>query len=49
MYRTRKGADRRLTEYEHDFEGRVPVLAYNEGGLFVVGGSYTIEEGGITG
>lgn len=50
-YRTRKGKGRRVRryDYEHDFEDQLPTLAYNEGGLLVVGGAYTIRKGGITG
>ncbi len=48
-YRTKKGGDRELTDYEHEFEGRKPTLAYNDGGLIVVGGDYKIAEEGIDG
>jgi hypothetical protein len=48
-YRTKKGGDRGLTDYEHEFEGRRPTLAYNDGGLIIVGGDYKIAEEGIDG
>jgi hypothetical protein len=49
IYLTKKGGDRELTEYDHDFEGRLPDLVYNDGGLLIAGGSYRIKEGGIDG
>jgi hypothetical protein len=49
VYRTKKGRDRELTDYEHEFEGKRPELVYNDGGLIIAGGDYTIEEGGIDG
>lgn len=49
VYRTRKGRKGKVVEYEHAFEDRLPTLAYNDGGLIIAGGSYTIERGGITG
>jgi hypothetical protein len=49
VYETKKGGDRGLTQYEHEFEGKRPTLAYNDGGLVIVGGSYKIAEGGIDG
>lgn len=48
-YRTRKGGDRQLIDYWHTFEGRKPVLAYNDGGLLIAGGDYVITEHGIEG
>lgn len=48
VYRTNKRGDG-VSDYEHVFEGRKPTLAYNAGGLLVVGGDYTIEKGGIDG
>lgn len=48
VYRTKKRGDG-LSEYEHFFEGPRPRLAYNAGGLLVVGGDYTVKKGGITG
>lgn len=48
-YRTKKRGDTRPTDYEHEFEGKKPRLAYNDGGLVVVGGDYVIARGGITG
>ena len=49
VYLTKKGGDRELVEYEHEFEKEKPRLAYNAGGLVVVGGTYKIREGGIDG
>lgn len=48
-YETRKGSDGQVTIYEHDFEGRRPVLLYNEGGLLVAGGGYVVSRHGIEG
>jgi hypothetical protein len=48
-YETRKRGDGGTAHYEHAFEGPLPTLAYNEGGLIVVGGAYTVRKGGITG
>ena len=39
VYETIKGGDRELTQYEHTFEGKKPVLAYNDGGLLIAGGT----------
>lgn len=49
VYRTRKGGDDGPTDYEHEFEGKLPDLLYNDGGLVVAGGQYVIREGGIDG
>lgn len=49
VYRTKKKGDRRRTDYEHEFDGPLPTLAYNDGGLIVAGGGYRILSGGITG
>jgi hypothetical protein len=49
VYRTKKGGDNGLTDYEHAFEGRRPTLVYNNGGLMIAGGDYVIKEGGIDG
>jgi hypothetical protein len=49
VYRTKKGGDDGLTDYEHAFEGRRPTLVYNNGGLMIAGGDYVIKEGGIDG
>lgn len=49
VYETRKGSDREVVHYEHEFEGPRPKLAYNAGGLLIVGGDYTVRRGGITG
>jgi|SRR5215831_2424118 len=48
-YETRKGSDRQPVHYEHEFEGRRPVLAFHDGGLLIVGGDYTVTEHGIEG
>lgn len=50
-YRTRKRGDGGTADYTHTFGeegGRRPKLAYNDGGLLVVGGDYLIKDGGIT-
>ena len=49
VYLTEKGGDDGPTEYEHAFEGKLPELVYNDGGLLIAGGSYRIKEGGIDG
>ena len=49
VYRTKKGADQVLTDYEHEFEHPRPRLAYNESGLIIAGGKYRVEERGIVG
>jgi hypothetical protein len=49
VYETKKRGDRGPTEYEHEFEGTRPTLAYNDGGLVVVGGTYRVKAGGIDG
>jgi hypothetical protein len=49
VYLTEKGGDDGPTEYEHEFEGKLPELVYNDGGLLIAGGSYRIKEGGIDG
>lgn len=49
VYETRKGDDREVVHYEHAFEGRRPKLAYNAGGLLIVGGDYKVRERGIVG
>jgi hypothetical protein len=53
VYLTQKGGDGGLTEYEHKFEKRRPVLAYaldkGRTRLFVAGGSYTVTRRGIVG
>jgi hypothetical protein len=48
-YETKKGSDGKITIYEHEFEGRRPVLLYNEGGLVVAGGQYVVSSHGIEG
>ena len=42
----RKGQDKVLTDYEHEFEHPRPRLAYNERGLVIAGGGYRVEERG---
>jgi hypothetical protein len=49
VYLTKKGGDKSATEYEHEFEGPLPTLAFHRGGLLVAGGNYKVREGGITG
>ena len=49
VYRTRKGDDKVLTDYEHEFSTPRPRLAYNEGGLLICGGRYRVETRGIVG
>jgi len=39
VYRTRKGEDARLTDYEHQFSRPFPVLSYNDSGLIIAGWS----------
>jgi hypothetical protein len=46
-YRTKKGADVVLTDYEHEFAHPRPRLAYNESGLIIAGGKYRVEVRGI--
>ena len=46
-YRTKKGADRVLTDYRHPFKRPRPVLAWNPSGLLIVGGVYHVTERGI--
>jgi hypothetical protein len=48
-YETRKGGDSEAVLYEHEFSRSRPKLAYNAGGLLIVGGDYTVKKGGITG
>lgn len=49
IYLTTKKGDDAPTEYDHDFEGQLPELVYNDGGLMIAGGSYRIKAGGIDG
>lgn len=50
VYLTQKGGDDGPTEYEHDFNARrLPVLAFNDDGLFILGGGYRIGARGIHG
>jgi len=47
IYRTKKGEDTRLTDYEHHFARPFPVLSYNHTGLIIAGGKYHVTERGI--
>jgi hypothetical protein len=47
IYRTKKGGDKRLTDYEHHFSRPLPVLSYNPTGLIIAGGKYHVTERGI--
>jgi len=50
VYRTRKGNDRVLTDYEHGFNTkRLPILAYERRTtlLVITGGMYHVNERGI--
>jgi hypothetical protein len=49
VYRTKKGRDRELTDYEHEFKRELPRLAFtmNERLLVICGGGYTVSERGI--
>jgi hypothetical protein len=47
IYRTKKGEDTRLTDYEHHFSRPRPVLSYNPTGLIIAGGKYHVTERGI--
>lgn len=52
VYRTRKGDDERLTDYEHTFSKVRPLLCYapKQGAkLLVCGGTYTVTKRGIEG
>lgn len=50
VYRTRKGLDRELTDYEHAFKTPRPRLCVTRSGLLLIaGGTYTVEERGIVG
>jgi hypothetical protein len=49
VYTTKKGRDRELVEYEHDFEKTKPRLCFNGTGLVIVGGTYKVNERGIVG
>jgi hypothetical protein len=51
VYLTQKGGDPELVEYEHDFRGKLPLLAYGaeDGRLYIVGGSYKVKRHGIVG
>ncbi len=50
-YGTKKGGDKRITDYEHTFERKRPMLCYGnkDGKLYVVGGDYKVEKRGIVG
>lgn len=48
-YLTEKGDDG-PSLYRHEFESRLPILAFDSAGLLLIaGGSYTVEERGIVG
>ena len=47
IYRTKKGEDTRLTDYEHHFSRPLPLLSYNATGLIIAGGKYHVTERGI--
>lgn len=47
VYRTKKGSDRRFTDYEHAFRSPRPILSYNPSGLIIAGGVYHVEPRGI--
>jgi hypothetical protein len=49
IYRTKKGTDVVLTDYEHRFSRPRPVLTYNRTGLIIAGGHYHVTERGIIG
>jgi hypothetical protein len=51
VYRTKKGTDRSLTDYEHGFRRELPRLCFTlESRLLVIaGGSYRVNERGIVG
>lgn len=51
-YETRKGKDKRLILYEHEFHDPKPLLLYSpaqRGKLIIAGGSYRTDERGIIG
>ncbi len=48
-YRTRKGLDRKLVDYEHFFERPLPRLCFTSGGIIIAGGGYKIDPRGIVG
>jgi hypothetical protein len=47
VYRTKKGGDRELTDYEHHFSRPLPLLSYHAGGLIISGGKYHVSTRGI--
>ena len=51
VYRTTKGVRGRETDYDHTFDPKRPVLAYEprSGRLVILGGKYHVEERGIVG
>lgn len=50
VYRTTKGGEGGEVYYHHDFEGRLPILAFNSPrGLLICGGSYRVSTRGIVG
>lgn len=48
-YRTTKWGDRGPTVYEHRFHRPLPVLVFNDSGLFICGGKYRVTMRGIVG
>jgi hypothetical protein len=48
VYRTNKRGDG-LSDYEHEFEGPRPVLAFSRAGLLIGGGAYVVTTHGIEG
>lgn len=49
LYRTRKGTDSELVDYDHGFKRTRPRLCFNDGGLIIAGGSYRVTWRGIVG
>jgi hypothetical protein len=49
VYRTRKGVDRELVDYEHEFERPLPRLCFTSAGLIIAGGGYRVDTRGIVG
>jgi len=49
VYRTKKGGDAQHVDYEHAFKKARPILAYNDTGLVIVSGDYSVTVRGIVG
>lgn len=49
VYRTRKGLDHELVDYEHEFERPLPRLCFTSAGLIIAGGGYRVDPRGIVG